>query len=132
MNLPEDAVSEVVGEMLLIAIVLILVSLVGISIYNLVPAERDPYVTIKMKNTTDSVTLYHKGGDWVRKSDLTVIIRSQSYVNRINSADPRFILNPDVQSFDLNATITVSCTPHSGDEVQLVTPRAVLFSGRVP
>ena len=58
----EQAVSEVVGEMLMIGIVLILVSVFSASLPDYLPSERSPTVTILLSNDTlGNVTLWHKG-----------------------------------------------------------------------
>ncbi len=130
----ENAVSEVVGEMLLIGIVLILVSVFSASLPDYLPSERSPTVTILM--STDSlgnVTLWHKGGDWVRADTLRVVISNQtrqaSY--RLHDSQSVFYLVPQGQTFDLGANITViRGHPLAGDEtVGLPTDRVVVFSG---
>lgn len=128
----EDGVSEVVGEMLMIALVLILIAIFSASLSAFVPLERDPSVTIMMNSSKDTVTLWHKGGDWVKKSDLTVIIQNKTVTEKF--AKNEFELIPDAQSFDLGARIIVTTDLlEGGDEVEvrLVTPRAMLFTGRV-
>ena len=70
----DEAVSEVVGEMIMIALVLLLISIFAASLGNLLPTERAPTVTVMMTNTTDNITLYHKGGDWVQVKDLEIIV----------------------------------------------------------
>lgn len=127
----EGAVSEVVGEMLMLALVLILLSVFAASIGNYLPGERTPSVSIKMSNTTESITLWHKGGDWIEKKDITVIITKNMAVERFTAHDAAFVLSPDKSVFDLGSTITVQCPVTGGEEVRLVTPRAVVFSGRL-
>jgi len=134
----ESAVSEVVGEMLMIAIVLILVSVFSASLPSYLPSERSPTVTIMMSNdTTGNITLWHKGGDWVKANSIRVIV---SYSNdtspisyRLNDPNPdrRFIL--DNQAFDLDENITVHWLgPLEGNEkIVLATDRAVIWSGSV-
>jgi len=133
------AVSEVVGEMLMIGLVLILVAVFSASLADYLPAERSPSVTICVSNDTlGNITLWHKGGDWVKAEDLRVLIRdNNSVIAPVTiytvDEDPQFILVPDAQAFDLGCNITVSRDrPLSGNEsVSLATDRAVLFSGSV-
>lgn len=132
----ESAVSGVVGEMLMIAIVLILVSVFSASLSDYLPSERSPSVTILMGNDTQgNITLWHKGGDWVKAGSLRVVISNLTYQQTYRLDDPpsRFILVPHAQSFDLGGNITViSGTRFVGDEsVILATDRAVIFSGTV-
>jgi FlaG/FlaF family flagellin (archaellin) len=123
----EDGVSEVVGEMLLIAVVLILVALFSASLPAILPVERDPSVTIKMDANpqTDTITFYHKGGDHVDKEDLTVIVSNGTSQKQY----------PVTENFDLNYPITIdihySWDLKNEDEVRLVTKRTVLFTGLV-
>jgi hypothetical protein len=129
----ESAVSEVVGEMLVIGIVLILVSVFSASLSNYLPSERSPTVTILISNDTQgNITLWHKGGDWVRTDTLRVIISNRSFQESYRLSDPQtFILSPAGQSFDLGGSITAVHRHHlAGDEeVVLATDRAVIFSG---
>ena len=125
----DEAVSEVVGEMLMISLVLLLVGVFAVSLGNFLPTERAPTVTVMMVNTTDNVTLYHKGGDWVRAADLEVVVSNHTSTQRYRSS--KFILSPEKQVFDLGSSITVNWTVAGDETVHLVTPRAVLFTGEV-
>jgi FlaG/FlaF family flagellin (archaellin) len=126
----DEAVSEVVGEMLMLSLVLLLVGVFAVSLGNFLPTERAPTVTVMMTNTTENVTLYHKGGDWVRAADLEVIIASNhTATQRYRSS--KFTLSPEKKVFDLGSSITVNCTVAGDETVRLVTPQAVLFSGEV-
>lgn len=129
-----SAVSEVVGEMLMIGLVLILVSVFTASLADYLPSERSPAVTIRMGNDTSGhIVLWHKGGDWVKADSLKVIVSNASSMETYTlKSSPPFTLVPDQQAFDLGGSITVSCgRPILGDEeVVLATDRAVLFSGR--
>ncbi len=138
----DDAVSELVGEMLMLTIVLILLAIFSATASNYLPPPRDPTVTIMVDgpdNETDPVNyidicLYHKGGDWIKKSDLTVIISDEkSTISKYPYDNESFILEPDSQSFDLGDRIVIFHIPKASApyEVQLVTPRAVIFSGEV-
>ena len=134
------AVSEVVGEMLMIGVVLILAAVFTSQLPNYLPSERSPSVTIMMSNdTSGDITLWHKGGDWVKLSTLKVIVSNQSYQFNFAATGnfPFFFVpdpaEPDSSVFDLGGNITVSTgAPLIGDEkVVLATDRAVLFSGIV-
>ena len=130
-----DAVSEVVGEMLMIALVIILVAVFSSSIWAFLPVERYPSVTVMVTNDTlGNVTFWHKGGDWVRVSDLKVRIASPDGTVRIpdGSAGSTLAVVPDKTTFDLGSSITVFAGPLNGNEsVRLGTSRAVLFNGRL-
>lgn len=131
----ETGVSAVVGEMLMIGIVLIIVAVFSASLSGYLPSERSPTVTIMMSNDTGGhITLWHKGGDWVKTDALKVVISNTTSMSvyTLKTAPP-FIPVPDTRAFDLEGNITVDYgNPLVGDEeVVLATDRAVIFSGRV-
>ena len=130
------AVSEVVGEMLMIGIVLILVAVFSASLSEYLPSERSPTVTILMSNdTAGNITLWHKGGDWVKTDGLKVIVTDANGMTNTSTlhSSPPFIPVPDTRAFDLDGNITIPRShPLAGDEqVVLATDRAVIFSGRI-
>lgn len=124
-----DAVSSVVGEMLMIVLVLLLVPMVTITLMNQIPDNRVPTVTITMSNTPTDITLYHKGGDYLLKSDITVIVRG---VSETFFDSKSITFSSDRQTFDLGDRMTISAVPKSGDSISLVVKNAVVFSGVVP
>jgi FlaG/FlaF family flagellin (archaellin) len=134
-----QAVSEVVGEMLMIGLVLILAAVFTSQLPNYLPSERSPTVTIMMSNDTQgNVTLWHKGGDWVKENTLKVVISNQfTNLGKMYSYnDPNFTFvpdpaEPDSSVFDLGGNITI-ITGSAFDRnttITLATDRAVLFSG---
>ncbi len=125
----DGAVSGVVGEMLMISLVLLLVTVFAASLGNCLPTERAPTVTAMMTNATDTVTLYHKGGDWVKATDLEIIVSNATATRKYRYDE--FALVPEKQAFDLGSNVTVDYTVTGDEQVRLVTPRAVLFTGEV-
>lgn len=135
-------VSEVVGEMLMIGIVLILVAVFSSQLPNYLPSERNPSVTIMVSNDTlGNVTFWHKGGDWVKVSSLKVIVSNQSaqdsFIQSGTVPVGEFKFVPDPQEpassvFDLGGNITVQTTVLLDRNTSLVltTDRSVLFSGK--
>ena len=73
-NKRDDAATSVVGEILLMALVIILVSLFAASAFDLLPGDRQSVVDVSMEYDKDANTLsfWHKGGDWIAGDDLTV------------------------------------------------------------
>jgi archaeal type IV pilus assembly protein PilA len=131
---PEGGVSEVVGEMLMIGLVVVLLSVFAATLFNFIPAERDPSLSIMMSNDTrGNIVLWHKGGDWVRAEDLTVIVGNATTSTSFTNKTGAFILLPHKGTFDLGSNITVHMADGlNGDEtVKLVTPHAVIYAGRI-
>ncbi|GAB6285803.1 MAG: hypothetical protein STSR0009_20040 [Methanoregula sp.] len=93
----DTAVSEIVGEMIMIGIVLIIVSVFSASLSDYLPSERSPTVTIMVSNDTGgNITLWHKGGDWVKTDALKVVVSNTTSMSAytLKSAPP-FIPVPD-------------------------------------
>lgn len=135
----EVAVSEIVGEMLMLTIVLILLAVFSSSLSNYLPPPRDPSVTIMMQNGADDISLYHKGGDWIKSTDLQVIVETEgNQIYRYQLDDPNItvISSLNIQNtatFDLGDRIKVDTNSiGSPRTIKLATTRVVLFSGRLP
>jgi FlaG/FlaF family flagellin (archaellin) len=133
-NIPPDdsALSPVIGEMMMIALALLLVSIFSITLLGLLPAERGDSIDIMMNYSSsgDTLQLWHKGGDWVKKSDLKVIIIRGKTSNPLD-----FELDGD--SFDLGDNITLKNINvdgtglEEGDIVRLINDKNVIYSGTI-
>lgn len=120
----DPAVSSVISEVLLIALVLILVPIVTISLMNQLPEDRVPTVTIIGKISPDGITFSHKGGDYIKKEDIRLIVRSKTasgfkdseffnpYINIAWNDKPATI-------FDLGSVLTLSSTNISAREINM-------------
>ncbi|WP_048150435.1 type IV pilin [Methanolacinia paynteri] len=77
----DDAITSVVGEMLLLVLVVILVSIMSASAFNLLPGERETSIDISMNTSTDPncIFFWHHGGDWIDKRDLSVYIMKSEW-----------------------------------------------------
>jgi archaeal type IV pilus assembly protein PilA len=127
----ERGVSEVVGEMLMIALVIILLSVFSAALYHFLPAEREPSISVKMSIDRENITLWHKGGDWVKFEDLTVIIGNETNRTSFSKKNGDLILVPDKTVFDLGSTVQMSASLTGDETVKLVTPHAVIYTGKV-
>lgn len=123
-----DAVSEVIGEMLMIALVLILVAVFGCSVSSFIPEDRDPSITFLVTNTSENFTLWHKGGDWVRVSEIMVTVSNGTTVQRFDHTS--FNCTPDAATIDLGGAITVPYPVQGDEEFRVFTSRIVLLTGR--
>jgi archaeal type IV pilus assembly protein PilA len=148
-----DALSPVVGEMLMIVLAILLVSLFSVSLAGLLPAGRDYTIDIShnecinTEGTTGTISLWHKGGDWVEVSGLEVLIIPNGEKNTIPFNDSQFRICPyddntcgsQSRTFNLGDHISLSVpagTLHKtgaiiqkGDIIRLVSSRNVIFSG---
>lgn len=147
----DEAVSSVVGEMIMITLVVMLAALFATSAFSLVPGSREPSVDVAMvvNETGDKVLFWHKGGDWVEGKDLTVIvINEDGRKGEYRKGDKdNFVLygyNDTVggcvfddsgksEAFDLGGCLNVTLKSElkTGDIVRLVTPKTVIYSGEI-
>nr|WP_320160198.1 type IV pilin N-terminal domain-containing protein [uncultured Methanoregula sp.] len=129
----DSGVSEVVGEMLMIALVIVLISVFSAVLFNFLPADRDPSISILMSNDQQNITLWHKGGDWVKSDDLTVIIGNETSRISFSHKNGGLTLVPDKTVFDLGSNITVRMPAdlEGNETVKLVTPHTMIFTGKV-
>ena len=129
----DRGVSEVIGEMLMIGLAVVLISVFASVLGNFLPSAHDPSVSILLTNEQGNITLWHKGGDWVNAQELRVIVGNDSFRKSFSPQDPEFAMVPDKAVFQLGSTITVRTgLSFSGDEsVSLVTDHARIFSGTV-
>jgi FlaG/FlaF family flagellin (archaellin) len=132
-NNHHDAASEVVGEMLMIGLAIILISVFASVMGNFIPGVHDPSVTIMVTNDAmGNITLWHKGGDWIKVDDLTVITGDDEHRYPLKKGSGAFLLVPEKSVFDLGSNITVRVAETKGNgTVSLVTPKSVIFSGTV-
>ena len=78
-NKRDDAATSVVGEILLMALVIILVSLFAASAFDLLPGDRQSVVDVSMQiNDDKTLSFWHKGGDWIDGDDLKVTLTDKS------------------------------------------------------
>jgi len=131
----DSAVSPVVGEMLMLALVLILMAVFAAAASNVLPAPREPSVTILQEVKGTSVSLHHKGGDPIPLSEIRVMV-NETELDRTNWKLYDFnggqVTDRD-GLFDLggNISLGVGGAGH-GDRIKLATSRSVFFSGVVP
>ena len=119
----------------MVGLVLLLVAVFSSTLSSFLPIERSPTVTIMVTNDTHgNIIFWHKGGDWVRVSDLKIIVtNSQTTHNYVHlSGDTRTVAVPDAMTFDTGSNLSVHLDGLEGNEsVTLASPRAVLFSGHL-
>jgi len=86
-----------------------------------------------MTNDQQNIILWHKGGDWVKIEDLTVIVYGNETYRFCNTSCPyRFTPVPNKPVFDLGSNITIPMGYLNGNEtVKLVTPHTMIYTGQV-
>ena len=131
-NKRDDAATSVVGEILLMALVIILVSLFAASAFDLLPGERQSVVDVSMSVDDDSLSFWHKGGDWIAGEDLTVTLtKSDGTKSVLTQKSLTDWEGKEKVVFDLGGCYTVNLTePVSTGEVsiRLTSSDSVLYA----
>jgi len=109
-NKRDDAATSVVGEILLMALVIILVSLFAASAFDLLPGDRQSVADVSMKYDKDEKTLsfWHKGGDWIAGEDLTVTMTEGNTKKTLEKKSLTDWEGNDKVVFDLGGCYTVN------------------------
>lgn len=77
----DKAVSEIIGEMLLLAIVVILAAVLSANVSNLMPSFEDvPYATFVGKDNSN-FTITHEGGGPIPLNELRIVIDNGSVMS---------------------------------------------------
>ena len=82
----DDAVSELIGSILLISIVVIAVSLISIILWSQPPPQQIPSLSVSISNSSCNVTLSHGGGDTVENTYIALLVdgidRTSSFIKQ--------------------------------------------------
>lgn len=86
--LNENAVSDVVGNILMVAITVIMAAIVAVAIFGMEPPANVPHVSyeFKLNETDNSTDLNHMGGQQVKVSELKFMADGQEVFNTTNSS----------------------------------------------
>lgn len=131
-NKRDDAATSVVGEILLMALVIILVSLFAASAFDLLPGDRQSVVDVSMSVDDDSLSFWHKGGDWIAGEDLTVTLtKSDGTKSVLTQKSLTDWEGKEKVVFDLGGCYTVSLTepvPTGEVSIRLTSSDSVLYA----
>ncbi|WP_094229130.1 type IV pilin N-terminal domain-containing protein [Methanolobus psychrotolerans] len=129
--------SEMIGEVLKLALVVTLAAVLSISIYALLPDERPPYLEIEMsfnQSEVGIIDITHVGGDPIRTNDVHIEISNAS--NMFDKKDYKLteLTNQSFWKFPetlfLNAS-TDSSSDMNDVKVTVVHQRAIISIGEV-
>ena len=117
----------------MIVLVIVLLSVFAAALYNFLPVDRDPSISVIMSNDRQNITLWHKGGDWVKFEDLTIVVGNETTHRSFSRKNGDLILVPNKTVFDLGSNITVQLPDglEGNETVKLVTPHTVIYTGKV-
>ena len=132
-NKRDDAATSVVGEILLMALVIILVSLFAASAFDLLPGDRQSVVDVSMSvNNDNTLSFWHKGGDWIAGEDLTVTLtKSDGTKSVLTQKSLTDWEGKEKVVFDLGGCYTVSLpdsVPTGEVSIRLTSTDSVLYA----
>ena len=131
-DIKDDAVSSVVGEMLLLTIALILTAVFAVSAFSFLPGDREDIVDVDAEISGTTITFWHKGGDAVPKDRLKVSVYDGVNPRDVTVTSLKNYANVDTSVFDLGGSYNVSVPSlTSGDEIRLSTDRTIIYTGVV-
>ena len=132
-NKRDDAATSVVGEILLMALVIILVSLFAASAFDLLPGDRQSVVDVSMSydDANKTLSFWHKGGDWIAGEDLTVTLTEGNTKKPLVEKSLKDWEGKEKVVFDLGGCYTVSLpdsVPTDEVSIRLTSSDSVLYA----
>lgn len=128
----DEGITSVAGEMLILALVLILVSLFAVSAFNLLPGERETVVDVSMNTSADTLYFWHKGGDWVEGKDLSAVLTPTTGGDRIvlEKISLTDCFGNESAVFDLGGcyAVNLSTVPSESYSLRLTTAENVIYA----
>ncbi len=130
--------SEMVGEILKLAISVTLVTVFSLGVYAYLPEERVPYLEIETSwnatNPTTLIDITHVGGDPIQTSDITIQIMDAKDPSQQKTIKLSELKDTNVWRFPETRTIDTSkyfTTTSDKVTVTVIHPRAILAEGTV-
>ena len=129
-NEKDDAATSVIGEILLMALVIILVSLFAASAFDLLPGDRQSTTDVSMSFEGDKISFWHKGGDWIEGGELSASLTdSDGKKHILEKVSLRDCFGDEKLVFDLGGNYTVklpTSLPAGTVNIRLTTSDSVL------
>ncbi|WP_321430976.1 type IV pilin N-terminal domain-containing protein [uncultured Methanolobus sp.] len=129
--------SEMIGEVLKLAMVVTLAAVLSLGIYAMLPEERPPYIEIEMSfnQSNDSVIdITHVGGDPIRTNDVHIEISNASNIFDKKDYKLTELTNESFWKFPdtlyLSAS-TASSTNMTDVKITVIHQRAIIAIGEV-
>jgi FlaG/FlaF family flagellin (archaellin) len=81
---PEDGVSEVIGSIMLISIVVAAVSIIGVFFFSQPPPEKIPSLNAIIWNDSQKIYIRHDGGDPLSYGEIQIYVNGTDQTSRFN------------------------------------------------
>ena len=73
-SITDRGVSEVIGSILLISVVVLAIAIIGVALTSQTPPEKLPAVSAVISGSGNQVSLYHDGGDTLASSEVSILV----------------------------------------------------------
>ncbi len=124
----EHAISEVLGEMLLLVIVVVLAAALSASMGNLIPNLKDvPYASFIGRINGDNYTIVHEGGDSINLADLKIVIDNGT-ITSLDTSQILSAINDENENgyWDFGENLNISRTYGSSVTISIAADGQVL------
>ena len=106
----EDAVSPVIGVILMVAITVILAAVIAAFVFGMGPPEQAPQASIRftnVNNTASNITLQHQGGDAIDLSKVTLTVTQGNNLLKMSPVAKNSVMYSagDILEIQTNATV---------------------------
>jgi hypothetical protein len=102
----ESAVSEVIGSVMLISIVVLAVAIVGVVLWSQPPPEKIPSLSAGIANESCKVSVSHNGGDMLENATFRILVDGTDKTTNFAKNG-----NPVWTSWGIGETLTYTSTP---------------------
>ncbi len=108
MNRNEDAVSPVIGVILMVAITVILAAVIAAFVFGMGPSEMAPQSSVRLSNvSTDGFTLEHQGGDEILWNNTYITVDGDRIADRTGN-------------LTAGTSVFITATVENGDSIKLI------------
>jgi len=105
----EEAVSEVIGAVLLVSLAVLGVAIVAVALFSQPPPSEIPHLSVVAGNNTTTFVLFHEGGDTLSQGNYRIYVDNGSGL--VDRTDEFALAGDDIWSIGENLTYTGGGTP---------------------
>ena len=89
MNIPENeyGVSEIIGAILLISVVVLGLSVAGVAILSTPPPQKIPAISADITRIGDTTYIRHEGGDTLQRSETRIVVEGNDKTSSFLQSD---------------------------------------------
>ena len=84
LSFSESGVSEIVGALMLISVVVVVVAIMGVYLFSQPPAQKIPSLQVSIWNDTQTLSIKHDGGDPISYNEIKIIVNCVDQTSKFN------------------------------------------------